>query len=98
MPVLLIHPPAGKPCEPPPGLARLAAALKANGVGCRLLDANIEGLLDLAKPPLDPQGAWTRRALKTREASLTLLRSPEITATREPTFAWNAADAEPFTD
>jgi len=80
MPVLLIHPPAGKPCEPPPGLARLAAALKANGVGCRLLDANIEGLLDVAKLPLDPQGAWTRRALKNREANLTLLRSPEIMA------------------
>ena len=79
MPVLLIHPPLVKPCEPPPGLARLAAALRANGIGCRILDANIEALLGLAHLPLAPQDTWTRRALKNREANFSLLRSPHIT-------------------
>lgn len=76
MSVLLIHPPLVKPCEPPPGLARLAAALRAGGVGCRIVDANIEGLLELAGRPLAPQDTWTRRALKNRDANLRLLRSP----------------------
>ncbi len=76
MSVLLIHPPVCKPCEPPPGLARLAGALRANGADCRLLDANMEGLLALARQPLHAEDTWTRRSLKNREASLALLRSP----------------------
>jgi hypothetical protein len=72
-------------------------------VGCRVLDANIEGLLDLAGRPLDPQGAWTRRALKNRDANLALLRSPAITGnfdryTRavKDISRLLAAQAEPF--
>jgi len=42
--VLLIHPPVSKSCEPPAGIARLAGALRENGIPCTVLDANVEGL------------------------------------------------------
>jgi hypothetical protein len=77
MSVLLIHPPVSKPCEPPPGLARLAGALAAAGATCRVWDAGLEGLLHLINLPLPAQDTWTRRAVKNREANLAALRSPE---------------------
>lgn len=49
--MLLIFPPLAKACEPPPGIAALAASLKAHGVWCRLLDANLEGQLWLLDQP-----------------------------------------------
>ena len=78
MSILLIHPPVSKPCEPPPGLARLAGALAGRGAACRVWDASLEGLLHLISLPLPLQGIWTRRAVKNREANLAALRSPEI--------------------
>ena len=42
--MLLINPPVVKPCEPPPGLAKLGGALKYHGIDCQVIDANIEGL------------------------------------------------------
>ncbi len=78
MPVLLIHPPVSKPCEPPPGLARLAGALAAAGITCRMWDANLEGLLYLLRLPLPAQDIWTRRAVKNSQANLAALRSPAI--------------------
>jgi hypothetical protein len=51
--MIFIHPPIAKPCEPPGGIAKLAGALKRNGLKYRVLDANLEGLLNLIqKPPL----------------------------------------------
>ncbi len=47
VPVLLIHPPLAKGCEPPAGIARLAGALRGAGLTCRVLDANLEGQLHL---------------------------------------------------
>ncbi len=76
MSVLLIHPPVSKPCEPPPGLARLAGALAAAGITCRVWDASLEGLLYLLRLPLPAQDTWTRRAIKNRQANLAALRSP----------------------
>ena len=35
--ILLVVPPVAKACEPPAGVARLAAALQARGLSCRLL-------------------------------------------------------------
>jgi hypothetical protein len=62
--MLLIFPPAAKPCEPPAGIAKLAGALKARGISCSVLDANLEGLLYLLQQPPAANDTWTRRAGK----------------------------------
>lgn len=74
-PVVLIHPPVAKPSEPPAGVARLAGALRAHGLGCKVIDANFEGLLDLARRQRDPQDTWSRRAHRHLERHLTALRA-----------------------
>ncbi len=61
--MLLIFPPLGKACEPPAGVALLAGALKQNGFACTAIDANMGGLLWLARNGLTPQDSWTRRAV-----------------------------------
>ena len=73
---LLIHPPVVKLCEPPAGLARLKGAMQANGVRCCILDANMEGLLDLIAGA-SGNDAWTRRAIKNRALDASLLRRGE---------------------
>lgn len=64
--MLLIYPPVVKACEPPAGLAKLAGALRRNGVNCTVVDTNVEGLLSLladrSKQNL-ASDTWTRRAL-----------------------------------
>jgi hypothetical protein len=72
--MLLIHPPAAKLSEPPAGITRLAGALQAAGVPCRLLDANLEGLLWLMAQPSAAADTWTRRAAAGRERHLAALR------------------------
>lgn len=78
--MLLIHPPVAKPCEPPAGIALLAGALRANGLPCALLDANLEGLLFLLKSAPEPSDTWGRRAHRNLEANLSALRSRETYA------------------
>ena len=73
--ILLVHPPVAKPCEAPPGIARLAGALKANGVPCSLWDASYEGLLYLAGQARPDGDRWTGRAVTHLEDHLTALRS-----------------------
>ena len=75
--VLLIHPPVVKPCEPPPGIARLCGALSYHGIKCRLVDANSEGLLNLLDSRDKTSDTWTRRATKHLSNHLSLLRSWE---------------------
>ncbi len=75
-PMLLIFPPAAKACEPPAGIAKLAGALKAHHIPCMLLDANLEGQLDLLQQPLTASDTWTRRAIKNRSSNLAALRDP----------------------
>ena len=72
--MLLIFPPVAKPCEPPAGIARLAAALHGHGLPCRLLDANMEGMLWLLGQPCDAPDTWSRRALRNIPANLASLR------------------------
>lgn len=72
--MLLIFPPIAKASEPPPGIAALAAVLKANGVSCCLLDANLEGQLWLLQQPQVAIDTWSLRALKGRERNLAALR------------------------
>ncbi len=66
--VLLIHPPTVRACEPPAGIAMLAGALRAEGVGCCLWDANLEGQLTLIRefPASAASDTWTKRALRDR--------------------------------
>jgi hypothetical protein len=75
MDIVLIHPPLSRPCEPPPGLARLAGALKAHGRQCLVIDANLEGLLGLLDKGVKGQDTFTRRAVAHLEKNLADLRS-----------------------
>jgi Radical SAM superfamily len=62
--LILIHPPVTKPCEPPAGIAKLCGALDHHGIGHRVLDANIEGLLSLLSASPVPSDTWTSRAFR----------------------------------
>ena len=73
--MLLIHPPVTRPCEPPAGIARLCAALKASGVKATVLDANLEGLLHMLQAPAQGSDTWTRRAANSSARHLADLRS-----------------------
>ncbi|MEJ2696932.1 MAG: radical SAM protein [Candidatus Sulfobium sp.] len=79
--ILLIHPPAAKPSEPPAGIARLAGMLDSYGVEHGVLDANLEGLLYLLGRPA-PAGtagdAWSKRAFRHIDSTLKSLRRPGL--------------------
>ncbi len=76
--MLLIHPPVAKPGEPPAGPARLAFSLRSRGIGCRVWDASLEGILYLLNQPVAAGDTWTRRAAAHVTENLAALRSPEI--------------------
>jgi len=76
MSILLVHPPVSKPCEPPPGIARLCGALRAHGIGAEILDMNLGGLLALMERVGGASDTWTRRAVRNRAGHLDLLRNP----------------------
>lgn len=76
--ILLIHPPVAKPCEPPAGIARLAAVLTANGISCQVLDAGLEGLLHMLGNATAADDTWSRRAFGAVSANLAALRSQSI--------------------
>ena len=79
--LLLLHPPATKPAEPPLGLAVLAGHLRRQGFTVAVLDANLGAYLHLLDPAraaavAGAQPATTvRRALGQGGRSLQLLRS-----------------------
>ncbi len=75
--MLLIFPPAAKPCEPPAGIAKLAGALNAQGISCLVLDANLEALLSILQKPQTASDTWTRRAVKNSSSNLAALRDPQ---------------------
>lgn len=76
--IILIHPPVAKPSEPPAGIARLSACLKANGVEHQVVDANLEGMLWLMRSA-GRNGAscskWDMRSFKNLDVNLEALRS-----------------------
>jgi radical SAM superfamily enzyme YgiQ (UPF0313 family) len=78
--MLLIFPPIVKPCEPPPGVALLSGALKEQGFPCKVIDANIEGILYLIRSDksrkLEKMDAWSKRAIKNREQMLRDFKEP----------------------
>ncbi|MDX2452615.1 B12-binding domain-containing radical SAM protein [Desulfosarcina sp.] len=81
--ILLISPPVSKPCEPPAGLAKLAWALRAQKVDCRIYDAGIDGILDLLHRPIAADDTWSRRALAGRTANIDALRSLDLYRNRD---------------
>ena len=81
--ILLINPPVTKPCEPPAGVAKLAWALRAQGVDCRIYDASIDGILGLIHRPITAGDTWSRRALAGRTANLRALRSLDLYRNRD---------------
>ena len=77
--ILLIHPPAAKPGEPPAGIAALAGSLRRHGLDCDLLDANLEGMLFLLDRDGErPGDAWSTRAWRNRAANAAALRAPAL--------------------
>ncbi len=79
MSILLIHPPVVKPCEPPPGLARLQGALNAHGIKNVVLDASIEGLHALLQSASAAAGdVWTSRCVRNRSHHLRSVREPGL--------------------
>lgn len=72
--MILIYPPVAKASEPPAGMAKLSGSLKHHGVACRLLDANLEGLLYLLGRPQPSSDTWTNRAVRHRSAHLASLK------------------------
>jgi hypothetical protein len=78
----LIHPPVAKACEPPGGVARLAGCLREHGVGCTVLDANLEGQLHLLESAAGEAGqkfdTWTNRARRRLPENITRLRGPAL--------------------
>jgi hypothetical protein len=76
--MLLIFPPLAKACEPPAGIARLAAHLKAHGLPYRLLDANLEGQLWLLDQPSGTSDTWSRRAFRGRAHNIAALRDMAV--------------------
>ena len=72
----MIHPPVVRPCEPPPGIAKLAGALKRHGVAYGVIDANLEGLIALCRRPPAAIDTWTRRAAARVGRNLDTLRHP----------------------
>jgi hypothetical protein len=75
--LILIHPPVAKPCEPPAGIAKLCGALDHHGIGHRVIDANLEGLLSLLNASPVPSDTWTSRAFRHLSEHLASLSSWE---------------------
>ncbi|MBN1363410.1 MAG: radical SAM protein [Syntrophaceae bacterium] len=74
--MILIHPPIAKCSEPPAGIAKLSACLKANNIQHEVIDANLEGILHLLKHDLEKNkltDRWTKRAIKNKEKNLSAL-------------------------
>lgn len=76
--MLLLFPPVAKPCEPPAGVAYLAAALQENNIECCVSDVNIQGFHYLIQQNLTATDSWSARALKNRDAILADLQNPGL--------------------
>ncbi len=75
--MILIFPPVAKPCEPPAGVALLSGALRSQGISCRVYDASMDGLMWLVENCMTREtDAWTRRALRQKDAMLAELKTP----------------------
>ena len=76
--IIFIHPPVAKPSEPPAGIARLSACLKANRIEHQVVDANLEGMLCLMRSAAKDgacRSHWDIRSFKNLEDNLLALQS-----------------------
>jgi len=76
--ILLIYPPVAKPCEMPPGPARLAGALEHHNVPHKVVDFNVAGLRYLLQQPVAGADTWTRRAVSHLQENLASMRNRRI--------------------
>jgi len=76
--MLFIFPPVAKPCEPPAGVALLAAALKSHKLACTVYDASVDGIMYLIKSVRDAKDPWALRALKNRDVIISDLKTPGL--------------------
>ncbi|MBW2544482.1 MAG: radical SAM protein [Deltaproteobacteria bacterium] len=76
--MLLINPPVVRPCEPPAGIAKLLGTLGKHNVRCRVLDANLEGLMSLLRYPVEADDTWSRRASKHLDSNVSALLHPDL--------------------
>lgn len=90
-PVLLVHPPHAKACEPPPGLLALAGHLRSRGIPVAAADANLEVQEELlSRVSLEAEAraiaeggargaplSSARRAVRRGPGGLAALRRPE---------------------
>jgi hypothetical protein len=76
--MLLINPPVVRPCEPPAGIAKLLGMLGKHTVRCRVLDANLEGLLRLLKCPVEADDTWSTRASRHLDSNVSALSHPDL--------------------
>ncbi|MBF0574036.1 MAG: radical SAM protein [Desulfamplus sp.] len=72
--MLLIYPPVAKISEPPPGVAILAGALEANNIHCKVVDANIQAMLWLAKRA-SYNDNWSKRAITNLDRNISELKN-----------------------
>ncbi len=79
--MLLIYPPAAKPCEPPAGIAKLSGALAHYGIRHRVLDANIGGLSFFLHQPQVRFDTWTNRAFRNLTRNLRALKNRQTYST-----------------
>jgi len=90
--ILLIHPPAARPAEPPLGTAVLLSHLRREGAAAEAIDANLDAylyLLDgdrLAAAAGHTPATALHRAMKNVPRALSFLRSP-VAATSFPRYA-----------
>lgn len=75
--ILLIHPPLVKPCEPPPGIAKLRGVLNKHNFKNILLYLNEECLFDLLKEKPSCNDTWTKMAYKNLYSHMSALRNFE---------------------
>lgn len=73
--MILISPPASRICEAYPALARLGGALKTYDIPYRILDGNSEGLMHLINSEISDEDTWTKRAVRSKKHSLSILTS-----------------------
>lgn len=79
--MILIYPPVAKISEPPPGVAILSGALRENNIDCKVIDANLEGMLWLARSSEASSvrvDKWSRRAVTHLERNLSDLKDISI--------------------
>lgn len=81
--MILIYPPVAKISEPPAGVSILSGVLKSHNINCKVIDANIEGMLWLIKrsakcKPEILKDRWSRRAAAHIDRNLSDLKDINV--------------------